>query len=336
MPLLNRDSARGTAVSKADVLMMGSMLPIVTETLADRVHVHRLWEAADRAALIREVGPRIRGVATSPGHGRFDATLMDTLPKLEIIASFGVGYDHVDAAEAARRGIIVTNTPDVLNDEVADTALGLLLATVRQLPQADRYVREGRWLDKNFPLTATLRERKAGILGLGRIGKAIAKRLEAFGLPVAYHGRSRQPDVPYTYYPTLVGLAEAVDVLIVITPGGAETKNLVNAEVLRALGPDGILINVARGSVVDEPALIEALRSKTILSAGLDVFVNEPKVPQELIDMEHVVLLPHVGSASVHTRNAMSKLVADNLVSWFAGKGPLTPVAETPWSGKAA
>jgi hypothetical protein len=167
MPLLNRDSARGTAVSKADVLMMGSMLPIVTETLADRVHVHRLWEAADRAALMREVGPRIRGVATSPGHGRFDATLMDTLPKLEIIASFGVGYDHVDAAEAARRGIIVTNTPDVLNDEVADTALGLLLATVRQLPQADRYVREGRWLDKNFPLTATLRERKAGILGLG-------------------------------------------------------------------------------------------------------------------------------------------------------------------------
>jgi lactate dehydrogenase-like 2-hydroxyacid dehydrogenase len=320
-------------VSKADVLMTGSMPPIVTDTLADEVHVHRLSEAADRMALLREVGPRIRGVATSSGHGRFDAALMDSLPKLEIIASFGVGYDHVDAAEAARRGIIVTNTPDVLNDEVADTALGLLLATVRQLPQADRYVREGRWLEKNFPLTATLRERKAGILGLGRIGKAIAKRLEAFGLPVAYHGRSQQQDVPYTYYSTLVGLAEAVDVLIVITPGGAETKNLVNAEVLKALGPDGILINVARGSVVDEPALIEALRSKTILSAGLDVFADEPKVPQELIDMEHVVLLPHVGSASVHTRNAMSKLVADNLVSWFAGKGPLTPVAETPWRG---
>jgi lactate dehydrogenase-like 2-hydroxyacid dehydrogenase len=261
---------------------------------------------------------------------------MDALPNLEIIANFGVGYDNVDAAEAARRGIVVTNTPDVLNEEVADTALGLLLATVRQLPQADRYLRAGKWLEKPFPLTSTLRERRAGILGLGRIGKAIAKRLEAFGISVAYHGRNRQPDVAYPYYPTLVGLAEAVDILVVITPGGAETKNMVNADVLRALGPNGILINVARGSVVDEPALIEALRSRTILSAGLDVFAQEPKVPQELIDMDHVVLLPHVGSGSVHTRDAMGKLVADNLLSWFAGRGPLTPVTETPWRGKAA
>jgi lactate dehydrogenase-like 2-hydroxyacid dehydrogenase len=312
------------------------MLAIVADSLARETRLHRLADAADRAAFLREVGPRIRGVATSSGHGPCDAALMDALPNLEIVANFGVGYDNVDAAEAARRGIVVTNTPDVLNEEVADTALGLLLATVRQLPQADRYLREGRWLEKPFPLTATLRERKAGILGLGRIGKAIVKRLEAFGVEIAYHGRSQQADVPYPYYPTLVGLAEAVDILIVITPGGAETRNLVNAEVLRALGPDGILINVARGTVVDEPALIEALRSKTILSAGLDVFAEEPKVPQELIDMEHVVLAPHVGSASVHTRNAMGKLVADNLLSWFSGKGPLTPVAETPWRGGAA
>jgi lactate dehydrogenase-like 2-hydroxyacid dehydrogenase len=256
---------------------------------------------------------------------------MDTLPNLEIVANFGVGYDNVDVAEAAKRGIIVTNTPDVLNEEVADTAIALLLAAVRQIPQADRYLRAGRWLEKPFPLTASLRGRKAGILGLGRIGKTIADRLEAFGITVAYHGRSQQPDVPYTYYPTLVGLAEAVDILVVITPGGPSTYRIVNAEVLKALGPNGGLINVARGTVVDEPALIEALRSGTILTAGLDVFEHEPKVPQELIDMEHVVLLPHVGSATFHTRDAMGQLVADNLVSWLAGKGPLTPVAETPW-----
>jgi lactate dehydrogenase-like 2-hydroxyacid dehydrogenase len=316
--------------------MTGSMLPIVGESLARETHLHRLGDASDRAAFLREIGPQIRGAATGAGHGPFNAALMDALPNLEIIANFGVGYDNVDAVEAARRGIVVTNTPDVLNEEVADTALGLLLATVRQLPQADRYLRAGKWLEKPFPLTSTLRERRAGILGLGRIGKAIAKRLEAFGISVAYHGRNRQPDVAYPYYPTLVGLAEAVDILVVITPGGAETKNMVNADVLRALGPNGILINVARGSVVDEPALIEALRSRTILSAGLDVFAQEPKVPQELIDMDHVVLLPHVGSGSVHTRDAMGKLVADNLLSWFAGKGPLTPVTETPWRGKAA
>ena len=225
----------------------------------------------------------------------------------------------------------MTNTPDVLTDEVADLAVGLLIATVRQLPQVDRYLREGRWLEKAYPLTATLRGRKVGILGLGRIGKAVAKRLEAFGLPISYHGRNKQADVPYTYYPTLTELAAAVDVLVSVAPGSAETDKIVNAEVFRALGPDGIFVNVGRGSVVDEPALIEALRSKTIRSAGLDVFTDEPRVPKELIDMEHVVLLPHVGSASVETRRAMGQLVVDNLASWFDGKGPLTPVAETPY-----
>jgi lactate dehydrogenase-like 2-hydroxyacid dehydrogenase len=323
-------------MAKADVLMLAPMLPLVIEKLSDAFTLHRLWEAPDREAFLREVGPRIRGIAVGGGgHLPVGAALYDSLPNLEILSSFGVGYDHIDAQEAGRRGIVVTNTPGVLDDEVADLAIGLLLATIRQLPQSDRYLRQGRWLEKPYPLTTTLRGRTVGILGLGRIGKAIAKRIEAFGVPVMYHGRSEQAGVPHRYFPTLVGLAEAVDVLIVIAPGGAGTKHIVNAEVLQALGPNGILINVARGSLVDEKALVEALRNRTILSAGLDVFEDEPRVPQDLIDIEHTVLLPHVGSATVHTRNAMGQLVVDNLTSWFAGKGPLTPVQETPYKGAA-
>jgi lactate dehydrogenase-like 2-hydroxyacid dehydrogenase len=214
---------------------------------------------------------------------------------------------------------------------VADTAVGLLLMTVRELPQSERYLRAGKWLEKPYPLTATLRDRTIGMVGMGRIGKAIAKRLEGFGLPIVYHARRPAEGVPWKHYPDLVAMAREVDVLMVIVPGGAATKNLINADVLKALGPNGILINMARGSVVDEPALIEALRNKTIKSAGLDVYADEPRVPPELIDMEHIVLLPHVGSGSVHTRRAMGQLVVDNLKSWFAGKGPLTPVVETPW-----
>jgi len=317
-------------VSKVEVLMMGPLMQPAAQSLDQNFKVHRYWEAADKASLVADVAPRIRGIAGG-GHARIDKAFIDSLPNLEIIANFGVGYDTVDAVYAGTRNILVSNTPDVLNEEVADLALGLLLATVRQLPQADLYLREGKWLQRPFPLTATLRNRTVGILGLGRIGKAIAKRCEAFGLKIAYHGRSRQSDVAYPYHDTLAGLAEAVDVLVVIAPGGADTRNIVNADVLKALGPEGILINVARGSVVDEDALIEALKTGTILSAGLDVFAFEPKVPAELVAMDHVVLLPHVGSASVHTRNAMAQLVVDNLISWFSGKGPLTPVPETPW-----
>jgi lactate dehydrogenase-like 2-hydroxyacid dehydrogenase len=302
----------------------------MVESLENQFSLQKAWTAPDREAFLREVGPSIRGVALG-GHTKVDAAFMDRFPKLEIVSSFGVGYDYIDAVEAGRRGIIVTNTPDVLTDEVADLTVGLLIATVRQLPQVDRYLREGRWLEKAYPLTATLRGRRVGILGLGRIGKAVAQRLEPFGLPIAYHGRNKQAGVPYDYYPTLVELAQAVDILISVAPGSPETDRIVNAEVFRALGPNGIFVNVGRGSVVDEPALIEALRSKTILTAGLDVFADEPRVPQELIAMDHVVLLPHVGSASVETRRAMGQLVVDNLVSWFAGKGPLTPVAETPY-----
>jgi lactate dehydrogenase-like 2-hydroxyacid dehydrogenase len=248
-----------------------------------------------------------------------------------MISSFGVGYDHVDAKWAGEHGIVVTNTPDVLNEEVADTALGLLLCTVRELPQAERYLRAGQWAGgEEYRLTASLRRRRVGMVGLGRIGKAIARRLEAFGLPVVYHGRNAQPGVSYRHYPNLVEMARDVDVMIVITPGGAATRHLVNAKVLEALGPNGILINVSRGSVVDQDALIAALKNRKILSAGLDVYANEPHVPPELLTMDNVVLLPHVGSGSVPTRDAMNQLVIDNLLAWAAGKTPLTPVPETP------
>jgi len=312
------------------ILMTGPMMAYAADQLKARFTVHEYWKAEDKAAFLREVADKVRGIAGG-GHVRIDGALFDALPKLEMIANFGVGYDNVDAAEAGRRGLVVSNTPDVLTDEVADLAIGLLIATVRQLPQVDRYLREGKWLKAPYPLTTSLRKRKVGIVGLGRIGKAVAQRIEAFGLPVVYHGRSRQADVAYRYYPSLVEMTADVDTLISVAPGGASTHHIINAEVLKALGPDGILINVGRGTVVDEQALIAALRDKTILSAGLDVFEDEPRVPAELIAIDHVVLLPHVGSASVHTREQMGQLVVDNLVSWFEGKGPLTPVAETPW-----
>ncbi|MCZ8314159.1 2-hydroxyacid dehydrogenase [Phreatobacter sp.] len=317
-------------MTKPDLLMTGPMMQMIQDQLAQRFTVHKLWLAEDKEAMLRQLAPSVSAIA-SGSHMPCDPALMGRFPGLKIVSSFGVGYDHVDAAWAGKNGIVVTNTPDVLNEEVADTALGLLLCTVRQFPQTDRYLRAGKWLEKPYPLTGTLRDRKVGILGLGRIGKAIAKRLEAFGVPVVYHGRTEQKDVAYRYYPSLVDMAKDVNVLLIVAPGGASTHRIVNAEVLKALGSDGIVINVGRGSVVDEPALIEALKAKTILSAGLDVFEDEPRVPAELIGMDHVVLFPHVGSASVHTRNAMAQLVVDNLVSFADGKGPRTPVAETPW-----
>lgn len=320
-------------MTKPALLISSRMMPMIEEQLEQHFTVERLYKAADKEKLLAEFGPKVQALGATPGL-TVDAALMQKLPELKIIGSFGVGYDAVDAKWAGEHGIVVTNTPDVLNEEVADTALGLLLATVRQLPQADRYVRAGKWLERPFPLTPTLQDRTVGVVGMGRIGKAIAKRLEAFNTPIVYHSRNKADGVSYKYYPDLKTMAHDVDVLIVITPGGAATKHMVNKEVLEALGPNGVVINVARGSVIDEQALVEALRNKTILSAGLDVFEDEPKVPQALIDMEHVVLLPHVGSASVHCRDKMGQLVVDNLVAWAAGKPPLTPVPETPWPPK--
>jgi lactate dehydrogenase-like 2-hydroxyacid dehydrogenase len=318
------------AADRADIALIGASKPVIVGGLEPHTNLHKVFEAKDREAFLSEIAPKVRGLAIAYTANKVDGAFMSRFPKLEIVASFG--YDHVDAKWAGEHGIIVTNTPDVLNEEVADTALGLLLCTAREFPQAERYLRAGKWENAAYPLSkATLRDRTVGIVGMGRIGRAIARRLEAFGVPVVYHSRNPQKDVSYKYYPDLVAMARDVDTLMVIVPGGAATRNLINKRVLEALGPNGILINMARGSVVDEPALIEALKSKTIMSAGLDVFVNEPHVPPELIAMDNVVLFPHLGSASEYTRRAMDQLVVDNLLAWFSGKPPLTPVPETPY-----
>jgi lactate dehydrogenase-like 2-hydroxyacid dehydrogenase len=318
------------AADKSAVLLIGPSRPVIAKGLGDFA-IHSLTAAANREAFFATFGD-VRAMAVSAPAEPIGDALLVHLPHLEIISSFGVGYDHIDAVAAARRGIIVAHTPDVLNEEVADTAVGLLLCAVRELPQAERYLRAGHWPKANYRLSAgTLRTRSVGLVGMGRIGTAIARRIEAFGVPVAYHTRNPRPELPYRYYPRLLDLARAVDTLIVIVPGGAATRNMIDAQVLDALGPDGVLINVARGSVVDEIALIAALREKKIMAAGLDVFVNEPEVPAELLALDNVVLLPHLGSASVFTREKMDQLLVDNILAWAAGKPPLSPVPETPW-----
>jgi lactate dehydrogenase-like 2-hydroxyacid dehydrogenase len=320
-------------IADFDVLMPIEGIGDVGGGIEKRMRLHRLWLERDRLAALAALAPRVKAIAATSHMAIVDSTLMKGLPQLQIVASFGVGYDHVDAKWAARHGIIVTNTPGVLDEEVADTAFGLMIATIRRLPQAERYLREGRWLSAPFPLSPSLRGRTIGVLGLGRIGKVIARRAVAFGLSVVYHGRHPQAGAPYLYYPTLIGMARACDILVVVAPGGPGTKNIVNAEVLEALGRDGVLINISRGSLVDEEALIEALQQHKILAAGLDVFADEPNVPAALLALDNAVLLPHVGSASHHARQAMADLVVANLYSWIDGKGPLTPVPETPWKG---
>jgi len=323
------------AAEKADVLLIGPRKPVIVNGLSGAFNLVKFPDGTAREKFFAESGPRVRGMAVAATEERVDGPFMTRFPRLEIVSSFGVGYDHVDAAWAGAHGITVTNTPDVLTEEVADTALGLLLCTVREFPRAERYLRAGKWPQKNYPLSeATLRDRTVGMVGMGRIGQAIARRLAGMQVPVVYHSRRPAAGVSYRHYPKLIDMARDVDVLMVITPGGAETKNLINAEVLRTLGPNGILINMSRGSVVDEPALIKALQDKTILSAGLDVFAREPEVPAELLAMDHIVLFPHVGSGSVATREKMDQLVVDNLLAWAAGKPPLTPVPETPWPPK--
>jgi lactate dehydrogenase-like 2-hydroxyacid dehydrogenase len=320
---------------KPEVLLVGAPKKFTVEKLQEFVTLHILERAKDGDSLIREVGDRVRAAVVTGAPAALEGSAMARLPKLELVSSFGVGYDNIDTAYASAHGITVTNTPDVLTEEVADTALGLLLCTVREFPQAERYLRDGKWMQAQYPLTnATLRNRKVGMVGMGRIGKAIARRLDAFLVPVVYHSRNSQPDVTYRHYPNLADMAREVDTLIVITPGGAATRNLISNEVLDALGPNGIVINMARGTVVDDDALIEALKERRIYSAGLDVFLNEPEVPKEYLEMEHLVLFPHLGSATVHTRTRMEELVVDNVAAWAEGHPPLTPVAETPWPPK--
>jgi len=319
------------ATTKKEVLLVGPPKPVVIRGLDGPCTLHRLAAAGDPDAFIAEHA-HVRAIACSDTRESIPGSLMARFPKLQIVSSFGVGYDHMDVKWAAAHNVILTNTPGVLTEEVADTALGLLLCTVREFPQADRHVRAGKWTEKAYPLTkASLRDRTVGLVGMGAIGQAIARRLDAMKVPVVYHTRQKREGLPYRYYPKLIDMARDVDILLAIVPGGAGTANMVNAEVLDALGPEGILINMARGSVVDEPALIKALQEKRIMSAGLDVFVQEPQVSHELRTMENVVLFPHLGSASVVTRERMDQLMVDNILAWAAGQPPLTPVPETPW-----
>ena len=314
-----------------EVLMPVPGMPEIAARLEKRVKLHKLWEAADRDERLAAIAPNVRAIISTWVTAPVDAALMSRLPRLEIVAGFGVGYDHIDAAWAGQHGIVVTHTPGVLDEDVADIAIALTLNATRRLPQAERYLREGRWPSGAYRLTASLRGRTMGILGLGRVGKAIARRAEAFGLSIAYHGRHKQDGVVYPYYPTALALAEACDILVVAAPGGPATRHIVDARVLAALGANGVLVNIARGSLVDEAALIAALRDGVILAAGLDVYEREPSVPAELIALDNAVLLPHVGSATRHSRTAMANLVVDNLLSWVDGNGPLTPTPETPW-----
>ncbi|SDZ73960.1 2-hydroxyacid dehydrogenase [Rubrimonas cliftonensis] len=309
---------------KPEILMPGPMLASCMEALDEAFDVHRLWEAPDEAAALAELGPRIRGVATAKG---CSGALMRALPKLEIVASFGVGYDSVDVQTAQAQGVRVTNTPDVLNDAVAELTVGLMVCLARRLLPCDAYVRTGRWEREGaYPLTAQLAGAGVGILGLGRIGKEIARRLEAMKMTVSYHGRRPQADVPYRYFDDLAAMAAEVDWLVVIAPATPETIGVVDARVMAALGPKGSLVNVARGALVDEPALIEALRTGALGGAALDVFADEPRVPEALRAMEQVVLAPHVGSATHHTRWAMGDCVVRNLKAHFSGAPLVSPV----------
>ncbi len=309
------------------ILIPGKIHPRCVSRIGEAFRLIEI-ERAD-AALVDPTGrDAVRGIAAST---KIDAAFIDAFPNLEIIANFGVGYDGVDARHAASRNVMVTNTPDVLTEEVADTALGLLLTTIREFYRAEKYLRDGLWANQGpYPLTkATLRGRTIGIVGMGRIGQAIARRLESFGVGIAYHNRNPAPGVAYPYHATLLGLARAVDTLISVAPGGAATEKMIDADVLAALGPSGVFINIGRGSTVDEAALAAALADGVILAAGLDVFADEPNAPRALLDAPNATLLPHVGSASVHTRDAMADLVVDNLVSWFSEGKALTPAPET-------
>lgn len=311
---------------KPELVLVGPMMPHVMEAIDEDFTVHRLWEATDSDALLAEVGERVTAIGTRGDLGA-SAALIDALPKLEIISCYGVGVDSIDLARAAERNVIVTNTPDVLNDDVANMAIALLLATSRRICAGDRHVRSGAWLQGEMPLARSIRGKKVGILGLGRIGKDIARKAAVFGVELCYHGRKQQDDVDYRYYGDLVEMARDCDYLVVICPGGEATRNLVNRTVMDALGPEGVLINVARGTVVDEPELVLALQEGRLGGAGLDVFVEEPKVPEALFTMDQVVLQPHSGSATVETRRAMGDLVVQNLRAHIAGKPVLTPVA---------
>jgi lactate dehydrogenase-like 2-hydroxyacid dehydrogenase len=311
---------------KADVLVWGPMHAALTQNLDRDFNVHNRWEIKDLNAWATEHGDKVRGVITSGVYGT-DNAVLDLLPNLQVVNSFGVGYDAVDTAYLARRGIQLSNTPDVLNNAVAETAMALMLCASRRISQAERFVRAGQWLTGKFPLGNDLSGKTCGIVGLGKIGKTIAKRAAAFDMNIAYFRRGQAySDVSYTHYGDLQELAKVSDYLIVIVPGGPETQHLINRDVLKALGPKSYLINVARGSVVDEQALVASLLESEIAGAGLDVFEDEPNVPAELLTLDSVVLTPHIGSGTYETRQAMADLVFANVSAYFADGTLVTPV----------
>jgi len=311
---------------KVDILQVIDFPSFTNARLESLFSVHKSFQAKDPDAFVEGLTQRIRGIVlTPPATAR--RALLEKLPKLEIISAFAVGVDVVDLDRAAERGIIVTNTPDVLTDCVADLGMGLLVAISRGIVAGDRYVRAGRWLrEGDMHLTTALGGKTLGVVGLGRIGKAVAKRAEAFGMKIAYHGRRKQTGVDYAYHPDAASLARAADFLVLCCPGGDATRHMIDAEVLTALGPEGFLVNIARGAVVDEAALIEACQKGTIAGAALDVFENEPRVPEALFGLENVIVQPHQASATVATRTAMGNMMIDNLVRHFAGEPVLTPV----------
>lgn len=306
-----------------DLLQTQKLNAPCAAALAERFTVHRLFEARDPAALIARLAPVLRAIAG----GGVDAALMEHLPALEIIANFGVGYDSIDTEAARARGVVVTNTPDVLNDAVAELAIGAMVALARRLPQADRFVRDGLWASGGFPLQAELTGKVLGIAGLGRIGKEIALRAQAMKMRVVYFGRRRQPALPYAYYDDLVAMARDCDWLLAMAPGGTETRGLVSRDVLEALGPAGFFVNLSRGSLVDQAALTEMLADGRLKGAALDVFDDEPNVPEALRRLENVLLTPHIGSATHQTRDAMGALLVANLDAHFAGRVHPTRVA---------
>jgi lactate dehydrogenase-like 2-hydroxyacid dehydrogenase len=310
---------------KPDIIFTGKGHAGTQATLEAEFAVHKLFESNDKEKFLKERADRVRGIA-SFGHLPVDGRLMDALPKLEIVANFGVGVDQINLDDAKARNIIVTNTPDVLNECVADTAIALVLNTLRRFPQSEVHLRAGSWAAKGpYPLTTSVGGKVMGILGLGRIGEAVARRAIACGMTIRYHNR-RKKDVAYPYDPDPVTLAKNSDVLMIVTPGGAETRNLVNARVLDALGAQGYLVNIARGSVVDEPVLLKYLQEKRIAGAGLDVFADEPRVPPAFFTLDNAVLFPHVASATVETRKSMGDLQIENLRLHFAGKPVRTRV----------
>lgn len=308
-----------------EVVLLSPQYEPTQEALESAHQCVRLWEQDDPKAALNAMADRIEVVVTHSGIG-IDRATVEALPKLKLVANFGVGIDTIDLAACTEHGVTVCNTPDVLTEEVADMALGLMLASIRQIPQGDRYIREGHWHKDNMALTQTVQGRRVGVVGMGRIGRAIAKRCEAFNTEIGYYGPRQKSDTSYQYFDDVTKLADWATVLIAACPGGPETVKIVSAQALKALGPEGVFVNIARGSVVDQDALVALLASGELASAGLDVFNDEPNVPQALIEMPQVVLQPHQGSASVTTRMAMGQLVVDNIAAYFARRPLVTPV----------